>query len=291
MIKNAKLLAVSTAVSVLALTACGGGGGSEINNGTQVQVNQPTKPKAEVGGNAINLKDNKLTSKKYSPSDDPEILIVDGRKFNLGSGYDTSATVLHMLNRGTADAVAYGISYNPDYKNANGINDDVYIYYQGTVTPESNIPKTGTVHYRSWTLQKRDDKLLDFTSGAFVVNYTDTGNPTNPNYSASGDYGAINSNDRFTSRASVDLVADFDKKELTGAIKDHRGITGSKRMAVDYKDTPIYAKINGNKFSGSKNNVDTEGRFFGTNADSVAGTFHDKTQKLRGSFAANRDIP
>ena len=52
MIKNAKLLAVSTAVSVLALTACGGGGGGDINNG--VQVNAPTKPTAnlEIDGNS-----------------------------------------------------------------------------------------------------------------------------------------------------------------------------------------------------------------------------------------------
>ncbi|MBR5940845.1 MAG: transferrin-binding protein-like solute binding protein [Neisseriaceae bacterium] len=290
MIKNTKLLAL-TLSSLLILTACGGGGGSDINNGISIQTNQPTKPKAEVAGNAINLKDNKLTTKKYSPSDDPEILIVDGRKFHLGKGYDTSAAALHMLNRGWADDVSYGISYNPDYKNKNGINDDVYIYYQGNVTPESNIPKTGTVHYRSSRLRKRDDKPLDFSSGAFVVNYTSTGNPTNPHYNLAG-YGAINDNDRFTSEADVDLTADFGKKELTGSIKNHQSLAGtSNRMSVNYKDTPIYAKINGNKFSGSKNNVETEGRFFGTNADSVAGTFHDKTQKLRGSFAANRDKP
>ena len=56
-----------------------------------------------------------------------------------------------------------------------------------------------------------------------------------------------------------------------------------------YKDTEIYAKINGNKFAGSKNNVTTEGKFFGPNAESIGGTFHDKNQGLVGSFAADRD--
>ena len=35
--------------------------------------------------------------------------------------------------------------------------------------------------------------------------------------------------------------------------------------------------------------VSTEGKFFGPNAESVAGTFHDKNQNVAGAFGADRD--
>ena len=82
----------------------------------------------------------------------------------------------------------------------------------------------------------------------------------------------------------MNLKADFGKKELTGTVGHYWG--ASKNA---YKDSEIYAKIKGNTFAGTKNNVTTEGKFFGPKAESIGGTFHDKNQGLVGSFAADRD--
>ncbi|MBQ9683609.1 MAG: transferrin-binding protein-like solute binding protein [Neisseriaceae bacterium] len=284
MIKNAKLLAVSTAVSVLALTACGGGGGGDINNG--VQVNAPTKPTAnlEIDGNIVLVGEKYGTTTKYKKSDDVDILLVDGKRFLIsdfnnkdrkpGVDYDADAVFTNYLATGSQGSVSYASwgSYviNPsDTDYPFNLYKGFGVFYQGYLTPEESMPKSGVVHYRSGFQRRNDPSTLSFMNGGagiYDINEINKGKYV----------GAI--------QADVNLTADFGKKELTGTVGHYWG-----HNAGTYKDTEIYAKINGNKFAGSKNNVTTEGKFFGPNAESIGGTFHDKNQGLVGSFAADRD--
>lgn len=275
MIKNAKLLALSLS-SLFILTACGGGGGGSSDSG--VSVNQPPKPSAttklEIDGGVVNIKDNKITNKKYTKptreygSGALVPLFVDGVELeyapyvNIGSAGGVVDSPQGLTHK---SYVEYGIRANENYVNANGIHDDIYLEYQGEVTPEKNIPKTGKITYRN-----------DLT-GVFAIN---------ENINKSG----FNSTDRFTSRGTSTITADFDKKEVNGVLV-HKGLQNSPYFTKDvekYHDTIIYGKITGNKFAGEKNNVSAEGKFFGPNAEAIAGTFHDKNQKLHGVFGGKK---
>lgn len=259
MIKNAKLLALSLS-SLLILTACGGGGGGGDDGG--VAVNQPT-----TDGGFLHLKDNKLdTTQKYdeASSYDSSAVIVEGRR-------------LEMVNRGLSDFAFAGIYANPQYVDKNGKRNDIYLYYQGSLTPESNMPKTGKINYQGGSAFDATNWNL---AGAWVVDSDEVGKN-------------LNSYDRATYAASVDLTADFDKKQLTGkvfhfAYPVNRAVMTESQNGKPFKEVPINATITGNKFAGTKNNVTTEGKFFGPNAESIAGTFNDKNQRLQGTFSADQ---
>ncbi|MBO4575493.1 MAG: transferrin-binding protein-like solute binding protein [Neisseriaceae bacterium] len=273
MINNAKHLVLSLS-SLLILTACGGGGGSDINNG--IEINQSTKPatvKMEIDGNIVNVKGGKATGKKYTQSDDKDILIVDGKKLRLTAGFTDGADLAlhdHMVYHNSTAYARYGLSaINPEYDGSIDEKTDLIFYYQGEATPVNAMPKTGSITYTSAyqrTEYKNGNNPLAFLNGGAVMLDKD-------NKQIFGD---------------VVLKADFDNKKLTGTAGYWWG--QSKVYAQEkYEHIPINADIKGNKFSGTKNNVTTEGKFFGPNADSVGGTFHDKNQNLRGSFAATKD--
>ena len=154
MIKNTKLLALSLS-SLLILTACGGGGGGSSDSG--VSVNQPT-----TDGGFLHLKDNKLdTTQKYdeASSYDSSAVIVEGRR-------------LEMVNRGLSDFAFAGIYANPQYVDKNGKRNDIYLYYQGSLTPESNMPKTGKINYQSGSAFDATNWNL---AGAWVVDSDEVG--------------------------------------------------------------------------------------------------------------------
>lgn len=290
MIKNAKLWTLSLS-SLLVLTACGGGGGGDSGTaGSGVSVNQPTQPSAvsklEIDGNIVLVGETYGKSTKYTKSDDVDILLVDGKRFlississtnvdpltNTGKPHDADALSDYLATnaQGSVSYASFG-SYviNPNDTNGSNRYRGFGVFYQGYLTPEDAIPKSGVVYYRSGFQRKNDNNPLAFLQGGM----------------GAYDYKRINEG-QFIRAATgdVNLKADFGKKELTGTIGHY---WGSYRGA--YKDSEIYAKINGNKFAGTKNNVTTEGKFFGPNAESIGGTFHDKNQGLVGSFAADRD--
>ena len=284
MIKNAKLWAISLS-SLLILTACGGGGGDDGG----VAVNQPTKPVAtykkpdvaknlKIDGNIVLVGEKYGKTTKYEKSDDVDLLIVDGKRFYVSNIDDhlqkleTTQTKFYLFKDGvdydesnTSDYLATGaqasVSYasygayviNPD--DTTGLNKyrGFGVFYQGYLTPENAVPTSGVVHY---------------VGGAGVFNEKKIN---------AGEY----SNSVW---ADVDLTANFDKKELTGTIKNDSIVAQSKFP----EKSEIYAKIKGNTFAGTKNNVTTEGKFFGPKAESIGGTFHDKNQGVVGSFAADR---
>ena len=280
MIKNSKLLAVSTAVSLLALTACGGGGGSDDPAGSGVSVNQPVKMK--VDGGLVNVKDNKEGTAKYEQSDKSDILVVNGLRLNIPTGLVEDRHFLaensdHRVNAAYAEYSYSGISFNPDYKDSNGKKNDIYIYYQGELTPESSMPKTGRITYQGGAAF---DKTNWNMAGAFLIDTDEVGNN-------------INASHRATYAASVELTADFDQKKLTGRVFElatpvNRVVITETNSGKKFNEIPINADIKGNTFAGTKNNVTTEGKFFGPNAESIAGTFNDKNQKIQGSFTADK---
>ncbi|MBR2251102.1 MAG: transferrin-binding protein-like solute binding protein [Neisseriaceae bacterium] len=280
MIKNTKLLALSLS-SLFILTACGGGGGGSSDSG--VSVNQPPKPptasKLEIDGNIVLVGETYGKKTKYQKSDDVDILLVDGKKiqigmvdYNLGSYSDIlkpADSFVESAGGGSASSYASYGTYIINPEDSNGLNryKGFGLYYQGYVTPENAMPKSGVVYYRSGFQRKSDDYVTaGFKGGASIYINKDN------SY-------------RWISTGDVNLKADFGKKELTGTVGHYYGESAN----LTYKDTQIHATIKGNKFAGDKNNVTTEGKFFGPNAEGIAGTFNDKNQKLIGVFGAERD--
>lgn len=271
MIKNQKLWALSLS-SLLILTACGGGGGGDGTSDSGVSVNQPVK--MEVDGGIVNVKGGKATDKKYTKSDNMDILIVDGKKLQLDYGFaaDANSVALHdhMVYHNSTAYARYGLSaINSNYNGTVDDTTDLVFYYQGQATPVSAIPKTGSITYTSGeqrTEAKNGSNPLAFMNGGAIML----------------------DKDKNKIDADVVLTANFDKKELTGTV-GHYWMSSSQFAKQKYGNIPIYAKIDGNKFAGTKNNVTTEGKFFGPNADTVAGTFQDKGKQLTGSFAATKD--
>lgn len=286
MIKNAKLWALSLS-SLLVLTACGGGGGGSSDSG--VSVNQPTKPSAvsklEIDGNIVLIGDNDSKNTQYVKSDDVDVLVVDGKRLLVGilgdtlnqniSPSDKKYDARHEGPGGIYASYAhFGMYKNSDKKNWPGNPAGYGMFYQGYLTPENAVPKTGSITYRSGTLRKNDPSTFGFMKGGvYVAEVLNDGVRNEVHNIASG--------------VDIELTADFDKRELTGFTQSQHG----------YKqfNTEIYAKIKGNTFAGTKNNVTTEGKFFGPNAESIAGTYHDtskyqgKNKNIYGVFAADRD--
>ena len=285
MIKNTKLVALSLS-SLLILTACGGGGGDDGG----VAVNQPTKPadtykkpdvakNLKIDGNIVLLGEKYGKTTKYEKSDDVDLLIVDGKRFfvssiddNLqkleaketkyyiykkGIDYDESNTSQYlktMVNYQMPYASFGSYVINPDDMNASNTNKyrGFGAFYQGYLTPENAMPTGGVVSYVG-------------IAGVFNEKQLNAGEYSNSTW------------------ADVDLTANFDKKELTGTIVRDSNIG---EPLIFPEKSEIYAKIKGNTFAGSKNNVSTEGKFFGPKAENIAGTFQDKNQGVVGSFGA-----
>ena len=67
----------------------------------------------------------------------------------------------------------------------------------------------------------------------------------------------------------------FAKKTITGTLSN---------WTENVKNVSISSTISGNTFKGSNN----QGKFYGTNAQNLAGSFADKTQKIQGAFGANK---
>ena len=74
----------------------------------------------------------------------------------------------------------------------------------------------------------------------------------------------------------------FADKKLTGTLSNWEKSDGTADTIT--KNVSVSASITGNTFKGS----DNQGKFYGPNAQNMAGSFVDKNQKLQGVFGANK---
>ena len=156
----------------------------------------------------------------------------------------------NINNRGTAYA-RYGLAYS-DKAPAK-----LVAFYQGEPTPVNQVPSTGAATYLGYAI------AVD----AAEINKYGQGNT---------DYGEKYGLSKFT--------ADFANKKLTGTLSDWQN-----KAKQQPKQVKIVADIQANTFKGTANNTGTaEGKFYGANAQNLAGAFNDKSQNLQGVFGANK---
>ena len=156
----------------------------------------------------------------------------------------------NITTRGTAYA-RYGYTIVESNNTA-----QVKLFYQGNPTPTNEMPTTGGATYKGFAIAIDPNKTIA-TNGE-------------------GDsfYGLS------------ELNADFANKKLTGILNDWQNKHSDK---VALKKVQIEADIRANTFKGTANGTGTaEGKFYGANAQNLAGAFNDKSQNLQGVFGANK---
>lgn len=265
-----KLVLALTTASLLALTACGGGGDDDVqlnqatNQGNNVDpAGNPITPPKEyepaqvamwnVGNKSLSLNEayvngNRDTADKYDK------IAVNGKEISISSffaGQTIPKGARHMqanandyrLITGVIDPNAiYGTAYarygllNDNF----GANEQLTLFYQGD--PTQNMPTSGT--------------NIKYAGTAFAI---------------------LPSQGQMVS-AEANFTVNFKDKKING------GISNWYDKSYNLKDIPINATIEGNTFKGANN----QGKFYGPNAENMAGSFADKTQKVQGVFGANK---
>lgn len=252
-----------TALCVATLAACSSsGGGSSDNNGnqtnnssnTQQTENKSTTPTAPKGVLNANIAGSGLKTGSVTTN----AVVVDGKTFPLSFANVTlNAKRINNWGGSFNGVKAYFVRENKgaEFFGVVAENDTAqkYAYFGSTQAETSVMPTSGTARYE----------------GNVIYAY---GGKADANESiADGD---------------VKLTVDFGTKKITGTIDDVVGGAGTDLTAN------VNADISGSAFTG---NVTTatkaaalSGKFYGTNAASVAGVFDDGKNTLAGSFAADK---
>ena len=137
---------------------------------------------------------------------------------------------------------------------------EIGFFYQGNPTAVSDMPTTGTnVTYKGYAM------AVDMAQNAQAIK-----NKKEPNAFYYG---------------QSSFSVDFANKKMTGTLNDWQvkgGFAAKNEVAIT-------ANIKANTFKGTANGTGTaEGKFYGKNAQNLAGAFNDKSQNLQGVFGANK---
>lgn len=292
-----KLITLSL-ISAFALSACGGG---SDDNGTNLPSNQskPTNQAQPSNKQADNQPatqtdtptvapqqavESKLTVFKYTldsdynlasidttatyrsnshDGDNFDTITIDGKQITLDkTSSDPQARKTHR--RLDNDAADYTVALGTSYANYGWYRDDfingIALFYQGIATNPSQMPQTGTATYKGYAIGLDTKEISDAA-------------PTD-DYEHAGQYYGIST-----------LNADFANKKLTGELNDWQDKYGNPTSA---KPTiSIDASIKENTFQGKANtNGYTEGKFYGANAEEIAGGFRENG--LHGVFGGKK---
>ena len=283
-----KLITLSL-ISTFALSACGGGSddtgttqpinnqpsNTQSNNQKQSNTNQSTSNTTSQNSsdtqNQITIHTfNKSTSQVTSVSkagndgDNYTNLIVDGKTIGkLPSSIITGAgdKIDMVLMKGKPDNVDGANSdYVLSYARFGAIIDKKEMkattFYQGSPTDVADMPTNGEAVYIGTAAAMDTDKLKAAYTG-------------------------------FTT-----LFANFSDKKLSGtlhlegqSIEDGLLITGTSPT----KNIKIDANIKANTFMGKANDKGTvEGKFYGPQAQTIAGAFIEPDMKIQGVFGGNK---
>lgn len=237
-------------LSVLALTACGGGGSSGVSTTpTVVNVVQPTSDHASfdpanikndatdpISGQhwqAQHTKDaSKYTLNNTKVGDNITQIVVSGQTFDLQDVDRLTYLGDNQLGvkYGTTTHSRFGVGWQADDANT--------IFYQGYQTLPKDMPKTGTAKYAGQAFH---------------------------DCATCGD-----------SEAKASFDVDFGKKTVAGVI-DHKA-----------QKVNLSATISGSSFSGVANGVQTNGAFYGIDASELSGIYKETDGKFAGAFGATK---
>lgn len=291
-----KLCALLSAVT-FAVTACGGSGDDNT-----VQVNQPTKPVATDNDQPFTMKEQIMVWKgadKNNGQYDLEGKVTINNSPTMSVGQDSNDKT--SLTKITINGV--DIPFEPES------TDTVFNYGGNVAVPySSTIAYASTVAYGANTAYARFGALNFMNtknknhSGDYILFYQ--GNPTslddmkkleknanNVTYNGAAlalEQGTFPYHAKAEvyhpslsglSRGTAQFTVNFKDKTLKGIA----GQWDNKTL----KPVNIDAQIRANTFAGTANKTGTvEGKFYGPNAAELAGSFNDKSQKLRGVFGA-----
>lgn len=289
-------------LSSIVITACsGGGGGGDNNQSSAMPANQLTKPNASVSNSSDNRTvtapapapapasksstDIYLTNSDLTISKDAfkkgeltnsDVIFKDkkvgklsgyNRNYSFNGAFKKEDNIDMLVVAGTTFAISKvteaiggltGVALSTVLKSAWNATEDPTrdIFYFGYETPEANIPQKGIVTYEG-----KASRYDNFTS-------------------------------RVRNMGDARLVANFDNKTIKGELD----ITYPARN-ISLHEAPIV----GNSFNGKavaegnfpffiSREGQYEGKFFGPNAEEVAGkaTFDEYVKDLNTSFSAER---
>lgn len=261
-----KLVLALTTASLLALTACGGGGDEDA----PVQVNQPTNPNPTPTPTPTPTTD----PKAYEPAQESRWNVPTQAEMDKGTpstfksasatgSHDTATKFNQMtINGKEMDIIPSGISTGKTYQ-ADTAN------YQFVIG--GNKGTSGTAYARYGIALDKVSRIgTVFYQGIPTSNMPTTGTATYQGYAIAF---APKANGFAIGESSFNV--NFAKKTLTGTLSNWDN---------NVKNISISSTITGNTFKGSNN----QGKFYGSDAQNMAGSFADKNQNLQGVFGANK---
>ena len=257
-------LAVMAAISLAACSSSGGGSGVKANgNGTSnnkpivkedtaesfaLNHQKTTFKQTLKNGEPVSINETPTYSASNNDGDNFKTIQVGKQTFTMNSNEKYMGDFVGVDNDSDEYKVAPDTAYARYGFTIDYKTADWTLFYQGQPTDVAKMPTAGSVVYvgRAFALNPKE------------INRTDMENE--------GFYG-----DSF-------IEANFDTKKVNGGVSWwNRYLEGAKLP----NDTIFSeANIRGNTFKGD----DVEGRFYGPNAENVAGAFEDKKQGLHGVF-------
>ena len=191
-------------------------------------------------------------------TDDINVLNINGKRIDIApEGVNLGYTYLNKDGeiRLSTGAFVNGVVFLDSMQN--GIyqskkDGKTYVYIQGELTPTDNIPKSGTARYTGLSSYHVNNNTL--YEGSM------SGNP--PRFGIVG----------------VDMIANFDDKKVKGRLLH----TSDPNNVV----AELEGKITGNQFSGTKDNTQLRGAFFGEKANEMGGIYVNEEKGFSGAFSA-----
>ena len=191
-------------------------------------------------------------------TDDINVLNINGKRIDIApEGVNLGYTYLNKDGeiRLSTGAFVNGVVFQDSMQN--GIyqskkDGKTYVYIQGELTPTDNIPKSGTARYTGLSSYHVNNNTL--YEGSM------SGNP--PRFGIVG----------------VDMIANFDDKKVKGRLLH----TSDPNNVV----AELEGKITGNQFSGTKDNTQLRGAFFGEKANEMGGIYVNEEKGFSGAFSA-----
>lgn len=274
-----KLVLALTTASLLALTACGGGSDEE-----NVQPIQPTNPAANSGGstggdtgnnNGGNTGDS--NSAEFTPAQIATWSVVGTNKLQFKSNTEKGSNdTKEKFNKITVAGKEVEIIPTGVNLATNTYNNNQNTY---KITTAGNAGATGTAYARYGLVADGTNSTVSvFYQGEPTSNMPTTGS----NITYKGRAFAFRPSDNTAFGGDSTFQVDFGGRKLTGTMSNWKEITELNAAAPN--PVSISASISGNTFKGSNN----QGKFYGDNAQNLAGSFADKTQKIQGAFGANK---
>lgn len=250
-------LITALAIATLTLTACGGGSDKSTGNvATPVVNNGGNNGGGNTGGNTGN---NGVNAAKTGLNGNM-ISFASGKAGNNTATGNTGGINKVIINGKTVDFIPQGFSTGT----INMVSGNMTRIGSGNSLTHSRygyiVENAGTPHLFS---QGNTTTKMPQSGKA-----TYAGNAVNVTVSADG-------KNLSTTTPTANFSVDFGAKTLTGQINN--------TTRVELSGT-----VNGNRFSGTKNGVTTNGYFYGDNAAELGGTYKNTNGTVSGAYGAKK---